>query len=164
MPTYEDARYRADVVGQRFIESSIKGTPGFELQLKILGRYGPGDELLECPQYERTYTQYLSNEIGVNILKDDLQALGVEFSDFAQLDPAKPGAINLVGRQVDVRCKIENREGREQERWSIARSRKPLGQDAVQQLNLRFGHLLRPGGTSAPPPPPVAPNPSDDPF
>jgi hypothetical protein len=161
--TYSKGDYRAEIVDQGFLESPSKRTPGFSLQFKILKRYGADGELQECPQYERTYTQYLNTETGVNILRGDLQALGVEVSDFNQLDLANPNAIKLVGRQIDVQCKIEDFNGRAQERWLISRGPRKLRLDAVQKLNLQFGHLLCPGGAS-PPPIPVEPNQSDDAF
>jgi hypothetical protein len=149
--TYTNGKYRAEIREQGFEESPTKGTPYFFLQLTILGRYDAQEQLQECPRYERTYAQYLANDTGVQILKGDLKAIGVEMNDLSQMDPSSPHCINLVGRQIDVVCKLETYQGRERERWTIPRSRKRLDRDAVRALNDRFGHLLRDGNAQAKP-------------
>jgi hypothetical protein len=163
--TYANGKYEAEILDQGFEESSTKHTPYFFLQLRILGRYDAQDKLQECLNYERTYQQYLANDTGVDILKSDLKALGVEVTDLTQLDPGCPKFINLVGRKIDVVCKLETYQGAQRERWSIYRSRKKLNLDSVRALNDRFGHLLRDGNGQAKPAPGVAaPNKADAPF
>jgi hypothetical protein len=143
MPTtYQKGRYRAEIIDQGFGSSPAKGTPLFFLQLRIAGRYDDRGELQACPRYERTYQQYLANDVGVRILRTDLAALDVRVSSLSQLDPEKPDAVRLTGRTIDVECDLEVYEGRERERWRIARSRKRLDRDAVQQLDDRFGHVF----------------------
>jgi hypothetical protein len=152
----------AEVLDQGFEESSSKGTPGFFLRLKILNRYAADGQLEACQQYERVYTQFLANEIGIRILRSDLQTLGVEVTDLAQLDLAAADHLRLVGRKVDVICEVEVYKGRERERWSIPRPRKKLGLDDVRQLGSKYRHLLRDGNAPAPPAPPAAgPNDND---
>src|SRR5262249_44247893 len=117
------------------------------------------------PQYERSYVQYLANDTGVEILKGDLRALGVEVGDLTQLDPGSPKGINLAGRKIDVMCRLETYQGSERERWSIHRTRKKLSLDSVRALNDRFGHLLRDGTAQAKAAPGVTtPNRTDTPF
>jgi hypothetical protein len=165
MTTYDKGKYRAVILGQGFTESGIKGTPAFFLQLKILKRYGADDELVACPEYERTYLQYLGNETGFNILRGDLKAIGVTITDLAQLDPEAANGLQLAGKEIDVECKIEPYNGQPRERWSIPRSRKKLKLDAIRALNDHFGHLLNNGEVAPKPAPPVREaNRSDDPF
>jgi hypothetical protein len=162
--TYSAGTYKAKVTGQGFEESSKKGTPCFFLQFKVLGRYDEKGELQECQQYERTYRQYLANDVGVGILKGDLRTLGVEIASLAQLDLETPGAIKLVDREIDVVCEHEPYQGRVQERWSLPRPRqKKLDLNSIRELDDRFGHLLR-GSGQATQAPPVVPNDSDVPF
>jgi hypothetical protein len=162
--TYSKGKYLAEILEQGLTTSAAKGTPGFYLQLKILKRYDANGGPVECPQYERTYTQYLANETGVNILKADLKALGVQVTTFAQLDPATPDHVNLVGRQIDVTCDLESYQGKQRERWGIARTRSALAREAVRALDDQFGHLLRGGSGQAQPAPAVtAPNNSNAP-
>jgi hypothetical protein len=163
--TYVKGRYQAEIQDQGFEQSSVKGTPCFYMQLRILARYDDQGKPMPCPQYERTYRQYLSNEIGLGILKGDLKTLGVEFTQLRQLDPAVPGHINLTGRKIDVVCETDMYDGRQVERWGIPRSRKKLDLDAVKQLDDKFGHLLRCSNSPAAPSPAVTePNKSDEPF
>jgi hypothetical protein len=163
--TYIKGKYRARILEQGFTESSTKATPAFYLQLKILKRYGANDELEACPEYERTYLQYLANETSINILRGHLKAIGVSITDMAQLDPEAAGGLRLAGKEIDVECEIEVYNGQQRERWSIPRSRKKLKLDAVRALNDRYGHLLRNGEAAPQPAPPVRePNRSDDPF
>jgi hypothetical protein len=162
--TYSNGKYRAEILEQGFTASTAKGTPAFFLLLKIRERYDANGSLVECPQYERPYTQYLANETGVNILRGDLKALGVQVTSFAQLDPATPDHVNLVGRQIDVTCDLESYQGKQRERWSIARTRSTLPSDALRALDDQFGHLLRGDNGQAQPAPAVTPNQSDAPF
>src|SRR5262245_1317414 len=163
--TYSKGKYRAEVLEQGLTTSAAKNTPGFYLQLKILKRHDANGGLVDCPQYERTYTQYLANETGINILRGDLKALGVQVTTFAQLDPATPNHVNLVGRQIDVTCELEAYQGKQRERWSIPRTRNTLPPEAVRALDDQFGHLLRGGNGQAQPAPAVTtPNQSDAPF
>jgi hypothetical protein len=163
--TYRKGKYRAIILDQWFDESRKKKTPGFFLLLKIVKRYGAKDELEACPEYERTYQQYLANETGVNILLGDLKAIGVQITDPTQLLPDAPGAVRLAGKEIDVQCEIEMYNGQERERWRIARSQTKMTLDAVRALNDKFGHLFRNGEATPQPAPPVRePNRSDNPF
>jgi hypothetical protein len=159
--TYTNGMYRAEILDQGFEESSSKGTPGFFLLLKILNRYTADGQLEACQQYERVYTQFLANEIGIRILRADLQTLGLQVTDLTQLDPANPDHIRLVGRKVDVVCGTEVYKGLQRERWGFPRARKKLGLDAVRTLGARYAHLLGNGNAPAPPAPPAAPNDND---
>ncbi len=163
--TYGKGKYRAQVIDQGFEESTEKRTPCFFLQIKVLQRLDELGGLQDCPQYERTIRQYLANDTGVNILRGQLKALGVQVTSFSQLDPDTQGHVSLVGREIEVVCDIEAYQGRPQERWGLQRSRNKLAPDAVRALDDKFGHLLRDGnGQAAPAPPVTAANNSDTPF
>jgi hypothetical protein len=133
--TYPQGKYQARILDQGFAKSDVKRTPYYFLQLKPLGRYGDGGELVECQQFERTYAQYLSGDTGAGILKGDMKAIGVEYTDLSQLSLDSPDAINLVGRTIDVVCEYETYQGKLQERWKISRSRKKLSLDTIRALN-----------------------------
>jgi hypothetical protein len=164
--TYQPGKYRAQVVEQGFVESSNKGTPGFSIQIRILGHYAENGELVECPHYERTITQWLANDVGAAILGADLKAIGVQGAGIRELDPDNPNHVSLVGRQIDVTCTPEVYDGRTRERWTITRTRAALAHNAIQDLDDRFGDLLRAGGNGAAQPaaPVTAPNQTDTPF
>jgi hypothetical protein len=163
--TYPTGKYRALILDHGFTESEGKGTAAFFLQLRILKRDGANGELEACPQYERTYRQYLANDTGINILRGHLKAIGVNITDLTQLDPEIAGGLRLAGKEIDVECDIETYNGQQRERWSIPRSRKKLKLDALRALNDRFGHLLNNGEVAPQPAPPVREaNRSDDPF
>jgi hypothetical protein len=162
--TYAKGRYQARVTDQGFEEAGT-GTPCFYLQLQILGQYAADGKVQECPRYERTYRQYLKNDIGAAILKADLRSLGVEVSDLQQLDLAASNPITLVERTIEVACDHAPYNGTLRERWSIPRVRKKLDLSAVRELNDQFGHVLRGGnGTARPAGAPPAPNDTDTPF
>jgi len=164
MTTYQYGRYLAEIVDQGFSESEAKGTPYFYLQIKVLARLGADGQPEECPQYERTYRQYLANEIGVGVLKGDLRSLGVEISDLTRLDHGASDAITLVGKKIEVACEIDHYQGKPIERWRIPRSRNKLGTNAIRALQDQFGHLLRDGAAQGKLPPSVASNDSNVPF
>jgi hypothetical protein len=141
-PTYMPGTYRAKIIAQGFEQSSVKQTPCFFLQMKIQGRHDSQGQVQDCPQYERTYLQYLANDTGVAILRGDLQRLGVTVSDLTLLEPGVEGHISLVGRTIDVVCEHEPFNGQTRERWRISRPRKKLDLDSLGQLNAKFRHVL----------------------
>src|SRR5271165_4380810 len=104
--TYSKGLYKVKILGQEFLASSAKGTPGFALKIEIIGRHGVDGKLEPCQQYERQYIQWLANDTGVNILKRDLKAIGVQITDLTQLAPSTPNHRSLVGMQVDMSCDI----------------------------------------------------------
>jgi hypothetical protein len=163
--TYENGRYRALILNHGFTKSPTKGTPAFYLELRILKRYGTNDELEDCPVNKQKYEQYLANDTGINILRGDLKAIGVNITDLAQLDPEATGGLHLAGMEIDVECELETFNGRQRERWGIPRTSKKLKLDEIRALNDRFGHLLRNGEAAPQSAPPVRePNRSNDPF
>jgi hypothetical protein len=163
--TYAKGKYLVEILDQGYEESSTKRTPGFFLQVRVTGRYGPKGDLEECPQLERTYRQYLANDVGVNILRGILKAIDVCVTDLTQLDPEAPNHVSLVGRLIDMICDHESYQGKTRERWDIPRSRKKLDLNGVLALNNKFGHLLKDGNGQAKPSPAVTkPNDSNVPF
>ncbi len=142
MPTYEPGTYHAEIIDQGFAESGLKKTPYFFIAIRIKsrgGRQGP------CPQFERVVRQYLNTDVGQRILREDLRAVGVEVTDFAQLSLDLPEHISLIGLQIEVRCDHEEYAGQTRERWRVAR---PTGQrmslDAVRALSIQAGVVLPP--------------------
>jgi hypothetical protein len=148
--TYTKGDYQAEILDHGFDRSQIKGTPAFFMQLRILGRFAANGKLTDCPQYERTYRQYLSTETGFRVLCGDLRTLGLEVASLDQLNLGAPDHINLVGRKITVSCAPEVFNGRQVERWRIARNRAKLDLDAIRALNQKYGHILRGGGEDEP--------------
>jgi hypothetical protein len=155
--TYTPGTYKAEVVGQGFGASPVKGTPCFSLQIRVVGRHDGQGRVLECPSFERSCDQYLAKETGAAILRGDLSALGVEVTQLAQLEPGTPGHVSLVGRTIDVTCEHEVYQGRVRERWRVHRPRTKLDLDSVRDLDARFGHLFSRPTPASPAPPPTPP-------
>jgi hypothetical protein len=162
--TYSVGKYLAEVLDQDFSKSEAKGTPFFYLSLKILGRYDEQAQLQECPRYERTYRQYVAEEVGASILLKHLKTIGVEVTRLTQLAPGTPSHVSLVGRKIDVACELEVYQGKQQERWTIPQRQEKLDLDAVRALDDKFGHLLVKSGDQARPAAVTAPNDSDAAF
>jgi hypothetical protein len=162
--TYTPGRYLAQIREQGFGLSEARGTPYLFLLVKILARVDEQGQQQSCPQYEREYRRYLSAETGAGILQGDLHALGIQVTDLTQLDPATPGHISLVGREIEVFCEIESYKGKQQERWGIPRPRKKLDVNALRSLSDQFRHIFA-GGHSQPKPSaePQAPTPNAEP-
>ncbi len=158
----DPGRYQATIVGQAY-DRANSGTLCLYLRLRVTARYVTDDRTERCPPREGMYRQCLGNEVGFRILRDDLRALGVELDDLTRLDPDSPDRISLVGRAVDVRCEHEVYSGRTYERWAIVRPRARIDRAALQELNERFGHLLKPPDAAAKPPadPPADTPPTD---
>jgi hypothetical protein len=161
--TYFAGNYQAEVLDQGFSKSPTKGTPYFFLHLKVLGRYDPDGKLVECPQFERTYEQYVKEQVGIRIFRKQLKSLGVEVGSLTQLFPGTPGCVSLVGRKIDVVCKMESYQGKQKERWSILESHERLDLNAVRMLDDQHRHLLQ-GSGQAPSPAVTTPNDTDVPF
>jgi hypothetical protein len=141
-PTYVPGLYQAEILDHGFESSRVKGTPGFVLRLRILGRLDAQDALHDCPRYERRYTQFLANDTGARILLGDLRALGIELASLLQLDRRTKDHIDLVGRKIRMRCDHENYQGELREKWSIDRPREKVDVDTLRRLSEQFDHLL----------------------
>ena len=102
--------------------------------------------------------------MGVNILRGDLNALGVQVPNLDLLNPDVTDHVSLVGREIDVECEIESYKGKQKERWSIPHRKLPkLGRDEIRDLDAKFGHLFR-DGTAPPKLPATKPNSTDNTF
>jgi hypothetical protein len=157
--TYVPGRYRAVILEQGF-SRALTDSRYFYLLFRITGRYRDDGVLEECPQYERDYRQYLTTQIGVRILRGDLETLGVQVTTFEQLDPNLDGHVCLAGREVDVTCRHEAFNGRVRERWTITRTTPRLDLADLRELDSQFGALLR-GASAQPAPKPVVNPPTD---
>lgn len=142
--TYVAGEYQAEVLSQGFAEAGT-GTPFFFLQIKVLGRYDGDGRVQACPQFERTYRQYLKNDAGIAILRGELKAIGVEVSDLIQLSPEIPTSINLTGRTINAFCTTEVYNGQEREKWQLRQPRKKVSLNTIRELSTKFGHVLHSG-------------------
>jgi hypothetical protein len=152
--TYTPGHYIAEITAQGFEESSVKGTPAFYLQIRVLSRYDAENTPQACPQFERTIWHYITSETRVVVLRAQLRGIGLEVESLVELDPATPGHASLVGRRITVDCELEDYQGRPQERWRIPQPRKTLDLAAVRALDERFSRPPRDAGGQAKPPAP----------
>ncbi len=155
MTTYTDGTYRAEIIDQGFSASQNEKL-FFYLRLRVRQRIDESGTPQECPQYERTVRQYLSNVVGEQILLRDLRAIGVVTDDIFRLGAEASDHIDLLGRVIDVTCNNEIYNGKTQERWTIARpAPKKLTLDAARALAART-HMTPPPAPPAAPPAPEA--------
>ncbi|MBL8797629.1 MAG: hypothetical protein JNM56_27260 [Planctomycetia bacterium] len=143
MSTYTNGRYLVEIIDQGFETSAVKNTPAFFLQFRVLQRY-QGSALQDCPQFERTYRQYLANTQGLQILQRDLATLGVQFNDLTDLDLGSEQPVSLIGHRVDLTCTLELYQSREVERWGVTPRRAKLDLSAVKALGQQLPVRPRP--------------------
>jgi hypothetical protein len=141
MTLLDPGRYRAEITDQGFVTAST-GTVMFFLRLQILSKVDAEGELEPCEPCERTY-QKAVKDTTTGWLLADLRAIGVEPERFSQLDPQQPGAIQLIGQEIDAYCEHKPYKDASREEWALRPSRRKLNSDRVRELDAQFGHLLR---------------------
>jgi hypothetical protein len=136
-------KYRARITDQGF-SISKKENPVFFLELQVLATVAKDGTSTACEPLRRTYRKAITEKT-VSWLRHDLKALDVEPASFAQLDPQEPGAIKLIGREIDVWCRHEPYQDELTERWELCPPRPRAGGDDVRRLDESLGHLLKKG-------------------
>lgn len=143
---YQQGRYRGRVTKQAMGETS-KGNPQFVLTFLVIGVY-EGDDLETCSQsYERSVFRVI-NENTIKYVLEDLKQLGYTRDSFKFLDPSATNFHNFAGEEYDFVCDHETYEGKDREKWQLARDGsgfevKPLASDKMRKLDALFGKGLR---------------------
>jgi uncharacterized protein (TIGR02996 family) len=146
--TYSDgATYKGKITKWGIAESSKKKTPQVFFTVSILAELDDKGEEFDCPSYERTIYRAVT-ENTVDFLIDDIGRLGFELTSFSQLNPDDPNAIDFTDKEVVVRCKHEEYEGKARERFdfNFARQVEQLDKAGVSKLDQLFGSRLKKGG------------------
>lgn len=148
--------YETEITAQRFGASESKGTPFFEIDFRVVGKYDPATrELAAIDPGNRSCRIYLkAGGEAEKIALDRLKALGIE-GNFRQYDPTNPSHTSLAGKKVKMWNKGPNAKGYDE--WNVFvpsdKERKPRVSDpnVAAKLDNIFGGKL--GGT--PPAPEV---------
>ncbi len=146
-PFYEIGRYECEITSQGFRETKT-GNTQFVLRFQVKGRIDPAnpDNMFDVTSYERSYYRVLTDNT-IEYFENDMEALGVEFASFTELDPLNPNHTNLTGRSVDMFCSHEaGQNGDLREKWGIARVAKPvesIESNHVKALDRLFGKHLK---------------------
>jgi hypothetical protein len=97
--------------------------------------------------YQRTVYRVITDKT-IDFVVDDLKALGYPHGSFRYLDPQVDGFFDLSGSELEFMCEIENYQGEDKERWSIARQATelqvdPLESSKLRQLDALFGKQMK---------------------
>lgn len=143
-PYYQPGDYACEVVNQGIGETKT-GKPQFFLAFKVL-RYADNDERVE-QQYDRTHYRVITDNT-IEWFIEDLKVLGFQRSGFRFLSLDMAGHQSFVGQEVVMNCRHESYQGKEGERWNIAREGgaldiKPLPDAKLRQLDAMFGSHLK---------------------
>ena len=115
---FNEGRYIVQIVDQALGEAQT-GTPQFILKFTVLEHVFDDGGAEAARNYDRTYYKAITEKT-IQYLAQDLKTLGFEGSSFRDLDPSSPGFYDLRGRQVEMYCTHEDRNGESQEKWSVA--------------------------------------------
>lgn len=166
---YEKGVYLCEVINQAIGETST-GKPQFVLRFRVLGTPDPEDpdNYFRAPQqYERTHYRVITEKT-VDYFVEDLKALGFRQQSFRYLDPETPGFHNFVGQIVSMYCYHDTYEGKENEKWGVARGMsefavKPLDTKKMRELDNLFGKKLKELPLETPKADPAKANPFKEP-
>lgn len=156
---YAVGKYRARVTAQALAPSKSKQTPQFVLTFQPIGMYDPSKpdgELAHCDAYERSIFRAITKGT-IDFVMEDLEALGFQGTSFSELDPNNGNHHSFVDQEIDVYCKHEEYQGKQQERWNISRGGglqlEPMAKKDLATLDSLFGKKLkeRNGGKKAAP-------------
>src|SRR5688572_29622211 len=121
MASYEPGRYWAKITRQAMGQAST-GNPQFVLSFLVVGKVDPtkpDGELIACPQYERSIFRTITEKT-VDYLIEDLKTLEYDKPSFKFLDPETEGYQDFTGKELEVFCRHETYNGKQQEKWGIA--------------------------------------------
>ncbi len=137
--------YDSRIVKWGLSESKEKKTPQVFFTILILAEIDGKGEKLDCPSYERTIYQAITDNT-VDRLVDDIARLGVDLESFSQLDPESPKAVSFEGIEVQVKCKHETYQGKTNERFSFnfGSTIATMAKEGVGKLDALFGSRLKP--------------------
>jgi hypothetical protein len=145
--------YRGRVVSQQFCKART-GTRQLKLRFLILDDVDQG---YECDVYLALTTR------ARDFTERALQVFGFNSTNIGLLNPNVPGHISLVGRECDLECRHQIKQGRAHENWYIhsPHQRQSQALDANDMADVERIFAPRGTGTNALPvaqPPSAAPS------
>jgi hypothetical protein len=187
---YDRGRYQGKIVNQILGENS-KGNPELQLVVQPTAMYDEKGEpcKLSFPYSRTIYLVLTEATIGTpetpGWVVQTLNALGFNGKSFGELEPGQPDSWSCIGQAVDLRCDHDEYEGKEREKWSIARKpntngtpTKTLEKKSLRALDAKYGKVLKvlaetapaptaeptPGADAPLPPPPAGRTEAEIPF
>ena len=146
---YDEGVYLGEILEQAIV-SAHTGTPQFALRFLVVS-YADGSPVTR--QYERKFYRSITEKTASYLL-NDLKVLGFTGNDLQQLEPQSPNGQDFTGKQIPFYCSHEDgQNGGTRERWSIARSVKPIQGDPVSAATFRKLNALlgfRPAASTQP--------------
>lgn len=148
--SYDNGRYFGRITNQALGKAST-GNPQIALRFLVVGKmttptaYEPVDTQEERSLF-MTITDKTADRIG-----NDLATLGFAGTSFRQIDPSTSGHHDFTDTESQFYCKHEEYNGKDQERWSVARQgggmpdMKPLEAKELRDLDNLFGKHLKKG-------------------
>ena len=147
---YEHGRYRSRIIEQG-MSASKNGKPQFWVKHVPIGAYEPSSDVCHTIEgkYDRTIFWTFTDKT-INFIIRDLERLGFQGSSFSRLDPESPQFVDFRGQEVDTYCSHETYEGKEREKWGLAKPEngggakpKPLDSKATKSLDALYGKKLK---------------------
>jgi len=150
---YQPGRYLGCVTNH-VLGRTKTGKPQFILTFEVLERIaGEGSEPVAA-KYERSVFRVITDKT-VDYIMEDLDHLGFTHEKFGDLDVEKSGAWDIRGDEFEFSCTHESYEGKQHEKWQLARDggglqHTPLEVKEVRQLDALFGKALRKRSATTP--------------
>jgi hypothetical protein len=124
-------RYRVCIESQRFIQSSQKGTLGFELSFRVTANADQPDAPVK--PFQRGVTLWISDQAAANRALQRLQKLGYPGQTLTGIDPDTENSYDFCGTELELICQHETQGGGTYERWDFP----------VVKSNLKDKSLIR---------------------
>lgn len=146
-PFYEVGLHVGEITSQAVTKAST-GTKQFVIGVKILGAVNvKGEMVAHRQQYNRSIF-WAVTEKTVPFVIEKLNTLEFEGTAASQFDPHHPHHVSMVGRQVDLWCRHEQRQSGEWgEKWDVStggggREYEELPAKEMRELDALFGKAL----------------------
>ncbi len=128
MPMLNEGNYQARVARWGFFESSAKGTPGFELVVRVHSQeadHGSGEYVPLDQEVTRSVPMWLSPK-ALGITAANLRSLGYEDKELDRLDPEHPEAFDLEDREVVISVEHEDYKEKPREKVQLVRQSRKM--------------------------------------
>jgi hypothetical protein len=140
-------RYRCIVTDQGLGKSQEKQTPFFYIKFEPQAVITGPDTEERVQSYERNMQRYLTEKT-LDYAISDLEALGIMVDAPSQIDLSHPKTFSIVGQTVEMYCQIEEKDGKQFEKWSVGRKPgsvtfEPIAKDDAKLLDNLFGASLK---------------------
>lgn len=133
----EDTLVRAKVIRWGFRSPNKQdGHVQLEIEFALLGVVDSNTEEVTpipegAPEKARIFRSLSPSEGARNWLYRDLEALDYKNRDLRPLHPAHPEAVDLTDREVTLRHKISEYQGKPKTEWRIEQERRPASLEEV---------------------------------